>query len=107
MSSQPAPLPTHSPRRSRWPKIIGFICAGLTLLVVAAALIPCLLVEPNAANESSAVNSLRTIATAQIHFSEVHPEKGSPRPCLTSAPLRVTVRLIPRSLQDPKEVISL
>ena len=65
-----------TPRRSRWPRIIGFIGAGFLLLIIAAAMIPCFVVSRSAANESSAVGSLRTITTAQIEFSKHHPEKG-------------------------------
>lgn len=73
--SQTSPQP-EAPRRSRWPKIVGFISAGFVLLILAAILIPCLLSSALAANEASAVGSLRTIANAQDHFSEQHPDKG-------------------------------
>lgn len=67
---------TPAPRRSRWPKIIGFTSAGIVLLFFAAIMIPCFVDSKTAADESSAVGSLRTLATAQKNFSEQHPEKG-------------------------------
>jgi len=75
-SLQSPPSSTEPPRRSRWPKIIGLTSAGLVLLVLAAILIPCLMNGMIAADESSAIGSLRAIATSQIHFSEEHLERG-------------------------------
>jgi type IV pilus assembly protein PilA len=65
----------------------GLAIAGLVLgymwvvsipivLIIAAIAIPNLLRARMAANESSAVASIRTILTAQMSYSESHPESG-------------------------------
>jgi Domain of unknown function (DUF4190) len=65
----------------------GLVIAGLVLgymwvvsipivLIIAAIAIPNLLRARMAANESSAVASIRTILTAQMSYSESHPESG-------------------------------
>ena len=74
--SQSAEPTAEASRRSRWPKIIGFVCAGYVFLILAAILIPCFVDTKLAADESTAVGSLRAIATAQRRFSEGHREKG-------------------------------
>jgi hypothetical protein len=46
------------------------------LLILAAITIPCFVDTRVAANESTAVGSLRTITTAQLEFSKQYPTKG-------------------------------
>lgn len=58
--------------------ILGYIgVAGVPImLIVAAIAIPNLLRASMAANESSSVASIRTITTAEITYSESHPDVG-------------------------------
>ncbi len=58
--------------------ILGYIgvAAVPIILIIAAIAIPNLLRARMAANESSAVASVRTIVTAQMAYSESHPETG-------------------------------
>jgi len=56
--------------------VIGY-CSFLPLLLIfAAILIPNLLRARIAANESSAMASVRTLATAELTYSTEHPERG-------------------------------
>ena len=58
--------------------VLGYIgVAGLPIILILAAIaIPNLLRARMAANESSAVASVRAIVTAQMSYSESHPESG-------------------------------
>ena len=58
--------------------ILGYIgvAAVPIILILAAIAIPNLLRARMAANESSAVAAVRTISTAQMAYSESHPETG-------------------------------
>jgi type IV pilus assembly protein PilA len=72
---EPTTLHNQVPR-PRWLRRIVIISAGFLLLILAAIMIPCFVGSRSAANEASAVGSLRTIDTAQLHFSENHPKKS-------------------------------
>jgi type IV pilus assembly protein PilA len=58
--------------------ILGYlgIAAIPIILIIAAIAIPNLLRARMAANESSAVASVRTLATAELTYSVSHPDKG-------------------------------
>ena len=58
--------------------VMGYLgVAGVPIvLIIAAIAIPNLLRARLAANESSAVASVRTIATAEITYSSSHPQTG-------------------------------
>lgn len=63
----------------------GGVDAGM-VLVVAAIAIPNLLRAKAAANESSAVGSMRSLITAQIVYSTTYPERGFARDLATLGP---------------------
>jgi type IV pilus assembly protein PilA len=58
--------------------VLGYVwIAGIPIiLIIAAIAIPNLLRARMAANESSAVASVRTLVTAEITYSSSHPDKG-------------------------------
>ncbi len=63
----------------------GGVDAGM-VMVVAAIAIPNLLRAKIAANESSAVGTMRTLDTAQITYSFMYPQKGYARDLATLGP---------------------
>jgi hypothetical protein len=65
---------------ARMKAIVGTACGYLEifLLFLVVALIPFHRGNPMAANESSAVGSLRSLAFAARHYEETHPEEGFP-----------------------------
>jgi type IV pilus assembly protein PilA len=65
---------------ARMKAIVGTACGYLEifLLFLVVALIPFHHGNPMAANESSAVGSLRSLAFAAKHYEEAHPEEGIP-----------------------------
>ena len=63
----------------------GGVDAGAALIVAAIA-IPNLLRARTAANESSAVASLRTINTAEVMYSSAYPQRGYARDLATLGP---------------------
>ena len=71
----PTQVPGEAPRRQPWVRRIVIISAGFLFLIFAAIMIPCFVDSRTAANESSAVGSLRTVANAQNSFSKEHPDK--------------------------------
>jgi len=74
--AEPTTPKNEIPRRPRWFRRIAIISASFLLLVLAAIMIPCFVDSRSAANESSAVGSLRLISAAQADFSKEHPGKG-------------------------------
>jgi len=56
--------------------VLGYVGAGPTLLIIAAIVIPNLLRARIAANESSAVATVRTLNVAEITYSQSHPNAG-------------------------------
>ncbi len=70
-------------RVSQFLMLVGFV--GLVLAIFAVA-IPNLLRSRIAANEASAVGSIRTINTALVTYHEQHPEAGFPKQLSEIAP---------------------
>ena len=58
--------------------VLGYLgIAGIPfILIIAAIAIPNLLRARSAANESAAINEIRALNTAEIHYSVAHPEAG-------------------------------
>jgi type II secretory pathway pseudopilin PulG len=57
--------------------ILGYLgIAVIPVLIIAAIAIPNLLRSRIAANEASAVGSVRTLVTAQTAYAETHPDQG-------------------------------
>lgn len=57
--------------------IAGVVVLGIpVLLIVAALTIPQMLKIKKTANESSAVNTMRTIATAEVNYNLAYPANG-------------------------------
>ncbi|HEV2021194.1 MAG TPA: DUF4190 domain-containing protein [Terriglobales bacterium] len=72
--------------------ILGYIGIGYFILILAAIAIPNLLRSRIAANESSAIGSIRTINTAAVTYASAYPTigfsaslgaLGGPAPCTT------------------------
>jgi type IV pilus assembly protein PilA len=56
--------------------VLGYLGAGPILLIIAAIAIPNLLRARMAANESSAVATVRTLNVAEVSYSVAHPNAG-------------------------------
>ncbi len=63
-------------RKSKGFSLIELLIVVAIILIIAAIAIPNLLRARIAANESSAVSSIRTINTAEITFQSTYPSKG-------------------------------
>jgi type II secretory pathway pseudopilin PulG len=56
--------------------ILGYASVAVSVLVIAAIMIPNLLKARITANESTAKSTLRTINTSQVTYSTTYPDKG-------------------------------
>ncbi len=63
-------------RKAKGFSLIELMIVVAIILIIAAIAIPNLLRSRMAANESSAISSLRTVTTAQIAYSATYPDVG-------------------------------
>ena len=63
-------------RNSKWFSLIELLIVVAIILIIAAIAIPNLLRARIAANEASAVSSLRTINTSQVTYTTTYPTVG-------------------------------
>ncbi len=56
--------------------ILGYVSVALSVLFIAAIMVPNLLKARISANESAAQRTVRTLNTAQVTYSTTYPEKG-------------------------------
>src|ERR1051325_8841078 len=73
-------------KKSRSSRLLTLVLAVALLLAVVSVSIPNLLRSRIAANEASAVGSIRTINTAIATYSEQHPGEGYPQKLSDLAP---------------------
>ena len=82
-------------RKEKGFSLIELLIVVAIILIIAAIAIPNLLRARIAANESSAVSSLRTINTAQVTFQMAYPTAGY------AASLAVLGPATPATAEDP------